>query len=101
MRYLKVSEVCVDLKVDEDLLRALEDEGLIEVKRTADDEAVISAADAERLRVSVVLLREMDVNLAGVEVVLQMRENLLAMHRQFDEILRSLVDELRKRMPPS
>jgi len=98
VRYLKLSEVCLRLEVDEALLRTLQEEGLIQVKRTAEEEPVISVADAERLRVSLVLLREMDVNLAGVEVVLQMREHLQAMQRQFDEILRSLVEELRKRV---
>ncbi len=98
MRYLKVSEVCLQLNVDDALLRTLQEEGLVEVKHSTEDELLISAADAERLRVIVVLLREMDVNLAGVEVVLQMREQLVAMHRQFDEILKSLVEELRKRI---
>lgn len=98
MRYLKVSEVCLRLNVDDAFLRSLQDEGLIEVKHSTDDEALISAPDAERLRVTVVLMREMDVNLAGVEVVLRMREQLMGMHRQFDAILHDLVDELRKRM---
>jgi MerR family transcriptional regulator/heat shock protein HspR len=42
-------------------------------------------------------MREMDVNLPGVEVILHMREDLFSMHKQFDEILRALVEELRNR----
>jgi MerR family transcriptional regulator/heat shock protein HspR len=98
IRLFKVRELCVQLDVDEALLRTLEAEGLIAIQRAADDEPVMTAADAERLRVCVVLLRDMDVNLPGVEVVLQMREHLLGVQRQFDEILRSLVVELRKRV---
>ncbi len=45
-----------------------------------------------------VLVRELDVNLAGVEVILHMREDLFSMQRQFDEILRSLVEEMRRRV---
>lgn len=97
MRYLKLREVCVHLQIDEELLTTLSSEGLVDVKNTLDDEPVVSAADAERLRVIVLLMREMDVNLAGVEVILHMRDDLLSMHRQFDEILHTLIEELRKR----
>lgn len=96
--YLRLAEVRVQLAIDEALLDEVCAEGLVEVKRTLDDEAVISADDAERLRLILVLMREMDVNLAGAEVILHMREDLCAMQRQFDEILRTLVDELRQRL---
>ena len=36
-----------------------------------------------------VLVRDMDVNLAGAEVILHLRDDLRAMQRQFDEILRA------------
>lgn len=97
MRYLKVQEVCAELGVDDRLLAAVCEEGLIHIKRTADDEMVVSAEDAERLRL-VVLLGEMDVNLPGAEVILHMREEILAMRSQFDEILRALVEELRRKL---
>lgn len=97
-RYLKLSEVCVQLEVDDGLLRTVCDEGLVEVKHTLEDETVISAEHAERLRLITLLMREMDVNLPGVEVILHMHDDLLGMQRQFDEILRTLVDELRRRV---
>jgi hypothetical protein len=97
MRYFKVRDVCVQLEVDDRLLQAVCDEGLIHIKHTADDEPVVSLEDAERLRI-VVLLREMDVNLAGAEVILHMRDEMHAMRRQFDEVLQVLVEELRKRL---
>jgi len=50
------------------------------------------------VRLIALLMREMEVNLAGVEVILHMREDQLAMRRQFDEVLRGLVGELRKRI---
>jgi len=97
-RYLRISEVCAQLAIDDTFLTAVCDAGLVEVKRTVDEEPVISAEDAERLRIVALLMREMDVNLAGAEVILHMREDLCAMQRQFDEILRTLVDELRRRI---
>jgi MerR family transcriptional regulator/heat shock protein HspR len=97
-RYVRLHDVCVQLAIDDVLLQEVCAEGLVEVKQTTGEEAVVSAEDAERLRLITVLMREMDVNLAGAEVILHMREDLFAMQRQFDEILRTLVDELRQRL---
>lgn len=97
-RYLRIAELCVQLAIDDAFIGTVSAEGLIEVKRTAEEEPVLSAEDAERLRLITVLMRELDVNLAGVEVILHMHEDLCAMQRQFDEILHTLVDELRQRI---
>jgi MerR family transcriptional regulator, heat shock protein HspR len=97
MRYVKLQEVCTTLQVDSDLLNLLLGEGLIEVKHTLEDDVVISFEDAERLRVAAMLLREMEVNLAGVEIILHMREELVAMQQQFHQILETLAEELRRR----
>jgi MerR family transcriptional regulator/heat shock protein HspR len=94
---VRLEEVCVRLSIDDGLLREVCEEGLVEII-VVDDHRVISAEDAERLRLITVLLRDMDVNLAGAEVILHLREDLRAMQRQFDEILRTLVTELRQRL---
>lgn len=98
MRYIDLREVCTRLGVDDALLRAVTEEGLIQVKQTLDAEEVVTAEDAERLRIIALLLREMDVNLAGVEVILHMRDEICSMQRQFDDILHVLVEEMRKRV---
>ncbi len=99
MEYVKVREVCVHLEIGEEALREWASEGLVTLcKGPESDEMVVSAADAERLRVIALLMRELDVNLPGVEVILHMREELLAMQRQFDDVLSGLVGELRKRV---
>src|ERR1051325_4949868 len=98
MRYLKLSDVCARFDVEDELVTLLVKEGVIQIKHSLEDEALISAEDAERLRVGVLLLREMDVNLAGVEVALHLRDEMLAMQQQFDDILHELVTELRERM---
>ncbi len=98
-RYLKVREICVQLRLDEGTLRQLSEEGLVEIRQpTAGDDEVVSADDAERLRVIANLMNEMDVNLAGVEVILHMREEVLSMRRQFDEVLETLVKEMKRRL---
>jgi MerR family transcriptional regulator/heat shock protein HspR len=40
----------------------------------------------------------MDVNLPGVEVIINMRESILAMQRQFEDILDALVKEMRRHL---
>ncbi len=97
-RYLKLSDVVVQLDVDPEFLRALEAEDLIHVKRSSEGDLVISSADAERVRLARLLAAEMDVNLAGVEVIMHMRESMEAMHQQFCDILDALVQEMRTKL---
>lgn len=98
LRYVRLTEVCERLAIDDALLHAVCEEGLVEVKQSSEAEAVISAEHAERLRLIAVLVRELDVNLPGVEVILHLRDDLYSRQRQFDEILHALVAELRQRM---
>ena len=46
-----------------------------------------SDVEAEQARVARVLLRDLDVNLAGVEVILRMRDEMLALRQQMTELL--------------
>jgi MerR family transcriptional regulator/heat shock protein HspR len=97
-RYVKLVEVIEQLGVDRDWLRTLEVEEFIHPKRSLDDDEVLSIEDVERIRVVRLLTEEMDINLAGAEVILHMRETMRAMQTQFDEILATLVAELRERL---
>ena len=101
MRYLKVSEALAELHIGADFLQALVADDLVHLKQTSEGEPVISSDDVERVRMVALLINELDVNLAGVEVIMHMRESILAMHRQFSEILDALVEEMRHRLPPS
>ncbi len=98
-KFVKIREVCVQLQIEDRLVRQVAKEGLVEiVTPTSGEDEVVSAEDADRLRVISVLMQEMEVNLAGVEVILHMREEALSMRRQFDEVVSTLVDELRKQV---
>jgi hypothetical protein len=50
----------------------------------------------DRVRVARLLIEEMGVNLEGAEVALHMREQMIAMQRQFGEILRLLCRQMKK-----
>src|SRR5437879_3513304 len=98
-RYLKVTEVIAELQVDLAFLQSLEGEELIYLKHTTEGDLVMSSEDAERVRVAHLLTGELDVNLPGVEVIINMRDSMVAMHRQFSEILDALVAEMRHKLP--
>lgn len=95
--YIRLAEVCERYAIDAELLRVVEEEALVEIMHV-DSEPMLSPEQAERLRLVAVLMRELDVNVAGVEVILHMHEHLCSMQRQFDEILQTMVVELRRRL---
>jgi hypothetical protein len=71
---------------DSDLVERMRGEGLFE----ADE---LSAFEAEELRLAAHLMRELDVNPAGVEVILHLRKRLLALQERMERVLRELLDE--------
>lgn len=87
----RIEELLRELKIqdDLDLLETLRSEGLFR-----EDE--VSAHEADELRVAVVLMREMGVNAAGVDVILRMRGRLITLQRRTEEALRLLLDERRR-----
>jgi MerR family transcriptional regulator/heat shock protein HspR len=97
-RYVKVTEVVSELHVNTDFLELLEAEDLIHFKRSSEGDLLMSAEDVERVRLALVLTGELDVNIAGVEVIMHMRESMLAMQHQFSEILDALVAEMRRQL---
>jgi MerR family transcriptional regulator/heat shock protein HspR len=85
---------------EDDFLTQLESEDLIRSVRVESlPERVYTPEQMERIRIIRNLTHELDVNLAGVEVIMAMRENMIQMQGQFNEILESLVKELKTRMP--
>lgn len=84
---------------DEDFLIKLESEELVHsVEVESVPEPVYPPDQFDRLRVIRNLMKELEVNLPGVEVILEMRENMIRMQRQFDVILETLVQELKGRL---
>jgi hypothetical protein len=101
MKYLRFAEVTERYGISAADLEMLEREQVIEVKRTLDDEPVVSCEDADTARVVLLLMNELEVNLPGAEVIAHMRSEMLAMRRQFGKILEALIEELRSSLRPS
>lgn len=75
-------------------LRTYERLGLIKPARTRGNRRLYSPADIERLQQIVRLTDELGVNLAGVEVILRMRERILAMQREMEAMQAEFEAEL-------
>jgi len=75
-------------------LRYYERVGLIEPFRSRGNFRLYSEQDIERLREVKRLMEDLGVNLAGVEVVLNMREKMERMHLQMREFVERVQREL-------
>ncbi len=71
-------------------LRIYERKGLLSPKRTAGNTRRYSDADIARLRMIQALTQEQGINLAGVKMIMQMREQLDELRRAADEMQREL-----------
>ena len=80
-------------------LRIYENKGLIRPKRTAGNTRLYSEADLERLRLIQRLTNELGLNLAGVEHVLRLQDELLRMRTRLDRMereMREAISEVHK-----
>ena len=96
MKYIRLSEIAAQYGIDRSAVEGLARENLIEIKYTLDEEPVVSGEDVDKARLAMLLMNELDVNLAGAEVIVHMREEMLAMKRQFGKILETLIEEIRR-----
>jgi MerR family transcriptional regulator/heat shock protein HspR len=80
-------------------LRIYENKGLIRPKRTAGNTRLYSEADIERLQLIQQLTNDLGLNLAGVEQVLQLQDEVQRMSRQLDRMqreMRAAIDEVHR-----
>ena len=75
-------------------LRLYEREGLLKPSRTDGNTRLYTEDDLERLEFILNLARDLGVNIAGIAIVLQMRERMEEMNRQ----MQSFVDYVRSEM---
>jgi MerR family transcriptional regulator/heat shock protein HspR len=76
-------------------LRIYESKGLVRPKRTPGNTRLYSEADLERLRLIQRLTGELGLNLAGVETVLRLEDELAKMQRRFDRMEREMLERVR------
>jgi MerR family transcriptional regulator, heat shock protein HspR len=79
-------------------LRLYERAGLLKPSRSEGNTRLYTEADLERLEVILTLTREMGVNLAGIEIILNMREKMAEMQTQMEAFTRFVQQELSRGM---
>jgi MerR family transcriptional regulator/heat shock protein HspR len=89
-----ISAVAEQYQIHPQTLRLYEREGLLRPSRSDGNTRLYTDGDLERLEVILKLTRDLGVNLAGVEIILNMREKMEAMQRQIEEFVRTLNAEL-------
>ena len=88
-----ISSVAEQYEIHPQTLRLYEREGLLAPSRSDGNTRLYTDEDLERLEVILKLTRELGVNLAGVEIILNMREKMEAMQRQITEFVTTLNNE--------
>ena len=89
-----ISAVAEQYEIHPQTLRLYEREGLLRPSRSEGNTRLYTDEDLERLEVILKLTRELGVNLAGVEIILNMREKMEAMQKQMQRFIESLNQEL-------
>ena len=77
-------------------LRLYENKGLVRPKRTPGGTRLYSEEDVERLRIVQRLTTELGLNLAGVELVLRLEDELRKAHDQIERLRRQLREDVQK-----
>ncbi len=91
-----ISAVAELFDIHPQTLRLYEREGLLKPSRSVGNTRLYEDTDLERLEIILSLTRDLGVNLAGVEIILNMREKMNQMQHEFEqffEYLRKHADE--------
>src|SRR5438270_1706463 len=96
-----ISAVAERYQIHPQTLRLYEREGLLAPSRSEGNTRLYTDDDLERLEVILKLTRELGVNLAGVEIILNMREKMEAMQAQIEGFIETLNQELSQRAAAS
>jgi MerR family transcriptional regulator/heat shock protein HspR len=95
-----ISAIAEQYQIHPQTLRLYEREGLLKPSRSEGNTRLYTSEDMERLEVILKLTRDLGVNLAGVEIILNMREKMAEMQRQIEAFVDSLNDEISQRARP-
>src|SRR5467141_3613336 len=89
-----ISAVAELYKLHPQTLRLYERVGLLKPSRSQGNTRLYTDSDLERLEVILTLTREMGVNLAGIEIILNMREKMAEMQHQMEAFTSFVQQEL-------
>ncbi|MFQ5664587.1 MAG: helix-turn-helix transcriptional regulator [Terriglobia bacterium] len=91
-----ISAVAEKYGIHPQTLRLYEREGLLTPSRSQGNTRLYTEDDLERLEVILNLTRELGVNLAGIEVILNMREKMEELREEMEEFVTFVNQELER-----
>jgi len=94
--YFMISAVAQKYRIHPQTLRLYEREGLLKPSRTEGNTRLYSEEDLEQLETILSLTRDLGVNLAGVEIILNMRRKIERMQAEVNEFMAYVKGELAK-----
>jgi MerR family transcriptional regulator, heat shock protein HspR len=89
-----ISAVAEMYDIHPQTLRLYEREGLLKPSRTEGNTRLYTEEDLQRLEFILSLARDLGVNIAGMAIILQMRERMEEMNRQMQEFVRFVQREV-------
>jgi MerR family transcriptional regulator, heat shock protein HspR len=89
-----ISSVAESYQIHPQTLRLYERLGLLKPSRSDGNTRLYTEEDLKRLEVILTLTRELGVNLAGVEVILNMREKMEQLQQQVEEMIQFLHEQV-------
>lgn len=95
--YFMISVVASRFEVHPQTLRLYEREGLVKPSRTQGNTRLYSEDDLERLSFILNLTRDLGVNLAGVEIIMNLRRRIETMQEDMDRFISEVRRELGRR----
>jgi MerR family transcriptional regulator/heat shock protein HspR len=96
-KYVMISVVAERYGIHPQTLRLYEREGLIKPTRSAGNTRLYDEEAIRRLEIILTLTRDLGVNLAGVEVILNMKERMDQMQGEVDRLLDYVKREAQER----
>ena len=99
--YYMISAVSRLYNIHPQTLRLYEREGLLKPSRSDGNTRLYSEEDIRQLEVILTLTRDLGVNLAGVEVILNMRKKMQEMHREVNRFIELLRESFSEQMEAS
>jgi MerR family transcriptional regulator, heat shock protein HspR len=94
--YYMISAVAEKYNIHPQTLRLYEREGLLKPSRTEGNTRLYSDEDLQELETILALTRDLGVNLAGVEIILNMRRKMDRMQHEVNEFMQYVKRELQR-----
>ena len=92
-----ISTVAERYGIHAQTLRLYERDGLLKPSRTSGNTRLYGDEDLEKLELILNLTRNLGVNLAGVEIILNMREKMSIMQEEMNRFMQFFMEQLSKK----